>query len=67
MNKLLAVFTLTLFTLTASFSLAAAKTPLEKTNVLVDILQKVATPAEGQKLNTAQKTANAKYTLNLMG
>ena len=60
MNKLLAVSTLILFTLVASLSWAGAKTPLEKTNVLVDILQKVATPAEGQKLNAAQKAANAK-------
>tara|TARA_Y100000589_G_C27062139_1_gene591760 strand:+ start:431 stop:1063 length:633 start_codon:yes stop_codon:yes gene_type:complete len=60
MNKLLAVSTLILFTLVASLSWAGAKTPLEKTNVLVDILQQVATPAEGQKLNAAQKAANAK-------
>ena len=60
MNKLLTVFTLTLFTLTASLSWAGAKTPLEKTNVLVDILQKVTTPAEGQKLNASQKAANTK-------
>ena len=60
MNKPLALFALLLFTFTASFSWAAANTPLEKTNLLVDILQKVATPAEGQKLTAAQKSANSK-------
>ncbi len=60
MNKLLTVVTLALFTLTASFSMASSKTALEKTHLLVDILQKVVTPAEGQKISAAQKSANTK-------
>jgi len=60
MNKLLAFVALTLLTLAVPLSSASAASAMEKTKHLVDVLQKVAKPAEGQKLTAQQKSANAK-------
>ena len=60
MNKLLTLIALALFTLTASFASASEKVALDKTRVLVEVLQQVAKPVEGKQLTAAQKKANAK-------
>jgi len=60
MNKMLTVSALALVTFTTSLAFGGKSTPMDQSHLLVDILQKVVTPAEGQALTAEQVAANNK-------
>lgn len=65
MNKMLTVSALALVTFTTSLAFAGKSTPMDQSHLLVDILQKVASPAEGQRLTTEQVALNNKIYVQL--
>lgn len=60
MNKLLTAIALALVTLSASFAVAGQQAPLEKSHLLVDILQKVASATATKKLGPTELASNKK-------